>query len=122
MWGGRLDNIFSVGHEKVAPEEVENLLARVPGVREIAVGALPDPVLGTIPGALVVTDGDFADVLVRIHGAGTELSPAKRPRHYFEVEELPRTLYGKIDRPGVRSTLSAFASARAAAPKPPSDA
>jgi acyl-CoA synthetase (AMP-forming)/AMP-acid ligase II len=104
---GRADNVFSVGHEKVAPEEVEELIGSVAGVRDVAVGPLPDPILGSITVALVATDGDYQTLLTRIRNACVSRLPrSKQPRRYFRVVDIPRTAYGKIDRSSLRSLLS----------------
>ncbi len=44
---GRLDNIFSVGHEKVSPEEIEDVLAQLPGIDEVAVSSVPHHLPGS---------------------------------------------------------------------------
>jgi len=88
-----------VGQGKVSPEEVENLLEAVPGVREAAIIPVFDELLGSVPVALAVLEREEDDVLTRaIRECDLKLSPAKRPRTISPVPSLPRTHYGKLDR------------------------
>jgi long-chain acyl-CoA synthetase len=103
---GRIDNVFGVGHEKVSPEEVEEVICAVAGVREAAVASVPHPILLNVPAVLVATDGEFPAVAQRIRSACTQsLSRSKFPRHIFHVEALPRTGNGKLDRVRVRAEV-----------------
>lgn len=107
---GRLDNLFSVGHVKVSPEEVENLLENVPGVREAAVVPVYDELLGSIPVALVVLDREQDNALAQVtRECDFKLSTAKRPRSLFPVRSLPRTHYGKLDRKELRDLAEKLA-------------
>ena len=95
---GRVDNVFSVGHEKVAPEEVEAVITQVPGVEEAVLCRMPDPLLDSVAVALVVAH-DQAVVGPRIlQSCKAQLSAAKLPRRILFVDEIPKTPYGKIDR------------------------
>lgn len=98
---GRIDNIINVGHEKVAPEEVEAVIASIEGVQEVGVAPVEDGLLGHVAVALLVVDTNTAQAKILqkvqeecIH----KLSAAKRPRQVVVVERLPKTLYGKRDR------------------------
>lgn len=51
---GREDDMINRSGEKIAPLEVETVLARDPAVRQVVVAARPDPVLGEVPVAYVV--------------------------------------------------------------------
>ena len=50
---GRADRLIISGGEKIRPEEVEEALRSLPEVRQAAVVAIPDPVLGRRPAAFV---------------------------------------------------------------------
>jgi long-chain acyl-CoA synthetase len=112
---GRVDNVILVGHEKVSPEEVEGVLLAVPGISDIAVGALPDPLLYQTVGALVVVAGGHEQALQEARRTAREkLSRAKAPRRYFVVDGIPKTPYGKIDRRAVAALLQLEAGRAAA--------
>ncbi len=106
---GRLDNLFSVGHVKVSPEEIESILETVPGVREAGVVPLSDDFLGNVPVALAVLEGPEGDTLIRARReCDLKLSTAKRPRAIFSAVSLPRTHYGKLDRVKLRSVAESM--------------
>lgn len=108
---GRADNIIGVGHEKVAPEEVEAIIAKLEIVTDVAVAGIADPLLDKVPVALVVTGSDWANVETEIRAlCRQKLSAAKNPRRIIQVAQIPKTTYGKIDRKGVRALLDRITS------------
>src|SRR5690606_7719540 len=60
----RIKDVIKVGGEGVAAGEIEAVVATVPGVREVAVVAGPDPLRGEVPVAFVVR-GDGGDDLAQ---------------------------------------------------------
>lgn len=108
---GRVDNVFSVGHEKVAPEEIEALIAQLAGVDEVVVGRLPDVLLDSVPVALVVASRELSTVKNDIlDQCRKNLSPVKMPREILFTKEIPKTLYGKIDRRSTQSLIERLIS------------
>lgn len=95
---GRIKNIIICGGFNIVPEEVEAALAEDDSVREASVVGVPDERLGEVPVALVESDRDAEELLVR---ARARLASYKRPRRLFVVEALPRVANGKINRPAV---------------------
>jgi acyl-CoA synthetase (AMP-forming)/AMP-acid ligase II len=78
---------------------VEDVLARAPGVGEVAVVGAPDDRLGQRVVAYVVVDGDVAaEELDAFCLASGSLARFKRPREYRFVAELPKSPSGKILR------------------------
>jgi len=103
---GRANNIISVGHEKVSPEEVEAVIGQVDGVTDVAVGGAPDPLLDTVAVALVVSPVDIEAVTERVLVAcRNRLSSPKNPRRVFRVNDIPKTPYGKHDRKAIKSLI-----------------
>jgi malonyl-CoA/methylmalonyl-CoA synthetase len=96
--GRRTDLIVTGGHN-VYPAEVEAVLARHPGVSEVAVVGLPSDEWGETVVAFVVGDAD-SDSLAAL--ATRELAPHKRPREVHIVEALPRNPMGKVVRAALR--------------------
>jgi fatty-acyl-CoA synthase len=96
---GREDDMIVSGGENVYPTEVEDLLARHPGVAEVAVVGVDDPDFGqalaafvvVVPGAMV-TEQDLQD-LVR-----QQLARFKVPRRIEFRDRLPRNSTGKVLR------------------------
>lgn len=92
--GRRTDLIIS-GGVNVYPLEVESALRELSGVLDVAVYGVPDPDWGQRVCAAVVGPVDLDDL--RSH-ARTVLAPAKRPKDYVRVGELPMTATGKVRR------------------------
>lgn len=101
--------MLKVGGENVAAAEVERVVATVPGVREVAVVAAPDRMLGEVPVAFVIVAGsedesrlasDIDAMCVRM------LADFKRPRRVLFVDELPRSTLNKIAKARLRARLA----------------
>jgi 2-furoate---CoA ligase len=96
---GRLDDMVISGGENIHPVEVEDVLARAPGVREVAVVGAPDDRWGQRVVACIVADeGVTANELDEFCLASDSLARFKRPREYRFVSELPKSPSGKILR------------------------
>lgn len=92
---GRVGDLINRGGNKVFPDEVEEVLASVPGVAEAAVVGMADDRLGEVPVAFIVGDAaaDALDEACRAH-----LVPYKVPVRYERIDRLPRNDVGKILR------------------------
>ena len=105
---GRRREVIRSGGETIAPAEVELALRGLPGLRDVAVIGLPDPVWGEIVcAALVVDEGCTVPSVetLRSH-VGEGLAPFKHPRRVVCVAELPRTpATGQVMRSRVRETV-----------------
>ena len=97
---GRVDDLIISGGENIHPIEVEEVLARHPGVRDVAVVGEPDERWGQRVVAFVVAAGPglTAETLDAHCRHGGELAPFKRPRRVVFVGEIPKTASGKILR------------------------
>jgi 2-furoate---CoA ligase len=96
---GRVDDMVISGGENIHPVEVEDVLARAPGVGEVAVVGAPDERWGQRVVAYVVADGEVsADALDAYCLSSDALARFKRPREYRFVSELPKSPSGKILR------------------------
>jgi acetyl-CoA synthetase len=103
---GRNDDLIKCSGYRIGPFEVESALMEHPAVLECAVTAAPDPMRGQVVKATIV--------LVRGFTASAELvrelqnhvkrvtAPYKYPRIVEFVEELPKTVSGKIQRGLIR--------------------
>ena len=99
---GRREDLIITGGVNVYPLEVEQVLAAHPGVRDLVVYAAPDATWGQRVCAAIVGDATEADLVAF---AREHLAPPKRPKQWTFLDELPRTLTGKVRR----SELSAQA-------------
>ena len=97
---GRVDDMIISGGENIHPVEVEEVLARHPHVRDVAVVGLPDERWGERVVAFVVSGDEAltAEALDRHCRASGDLANFKRPRRIVFVESIPKTASGKILR------------------------
>jgi len=100
----RIKELIITGGFNVAPTEVENALRQHPRVVDAAVVGLPNERSGEEVVAAVVVDGDV-DVEGIREFARSILTPYKVPRRVFVVDELPKSLIGKVLRRQVRESL-----------------
>lgn len=101
---GRVDDMVITGGENVYPEEVENVLARAPGVGRAAVIGLPDDRWGAKltafvePAAGAAPDAAALDRFCRTAG----LPGFKCPKDWVFVERIPQSPVGKLLRRELR--------------------
>ncbi|MGV9193221.1 long-chain-fatty-acid--CoA ligase [Microbacterium sp. MC2] len=102
----RIKELIITGGFNVAPTEVENTLRQHPRVADVAVVGLPSEHSGEEVVAAVVPDGDEdLDVEELREWARGILTPYKVPRRVSVVDELPKSLIGKVLRRQVRESL-----------------
>jgi len=94
---GRLKDMVISGGVNIYPAEIEAVIARLPGVSEVAVVGLPDAEWGERLHAFVVGEGGrTASDEEIINACRRELSAHKTPRGVTHIAELPRNASGKI--------------------------
>lgn len=96
---GRGDDMMNAGGFRVAPAEVEDALAGLPGIGEIAATEL-----AVGPGSSIIAafwTGEAPPDALRARAEAT-LARYKQPREYVHLPALPRTPTGKIDRRALR--------------------
>jgi acyl-CoA synthetase (AMP-forming)/AMP-acid ligase II len=93
----RLKDMYICGGFNVYPAEVEQALARLPGVTESAVVGVPDSRLGEVGKAYIVrqSGADLSEQDV-IDFCRTRLANYKVPRIVEFTPQLPRNLSGKV--------------------------
>lgn len=105
---GRDDDVIKCSGYRIGPFEVESALVEHDAVIECAVTAAPDPVRGKVVKATIVLARGWepSDDLVKElqdHVKKTT-APYKYPRIVEFVDELPKTIGGKIKRKLIRNT------------------
>jgi len=99
----RSKDLIISGGSNIYPREVEEVLLRHPGVREVSVVGRADARWGEVVVAFVAGDGVDAaalDALCLAH-----IARFKRPREYRFVAELPKNHYGKVLKTALREQL-----------------
>ncbi|HZV51573.1 MAG TPA: AMP-binding protein [Candidatus Dormibacteraeota bacterium] len=98
---GRVDDMIITGGENVYPIEVEDAIARHPGVAEVVVCGLPDERWGQSVTAFVVPrdEGRLSpDEVLDYARRHPGLAAYKRPRRVVLVREIPKSPVGKVLR------------------------
>lgn len=108
---GRNDDVIKCSGYRIGPFEVESALIEHPAVLECAITAAPDPIRGQVVKATIVLTKGYkpSDALTKElqnHVKHTT-APYKYPRIIEYVDELPKTLGGKIKRAQIRREDSA---------------
>lgn len=104
---GRADDVIKSSGYRIGPFEVESALLEHPAVLECAITAVPDEIRGQIVKATVVltkgyTPSDELVVELQEH-VKKVTAPYKYPRVIEFVDELPKTISGKIRRVEIRN-------------------
>lgn len=105
---GRIDDVIKSSGYRIGPFEVESALMTHPAVVECAITGVPDEIRGMVVKATVVLHADWkdraGDDLIKELQAHVkrETAPYKYPRIIEFVDELPKTISGKIRRVEIR--------------------
>jgi long-chain acyl-CoA synthetase len=94
---GRVSDQIKTGAYRVSPEEIEEVIASLSGVREVGVTGVADEMLGHALKAVIVADGAPDAKRVRAH-CRAQLASYKVPRVIEFAASLPRTAAGKLQR------------------------
>lgn len=96
---GRASDMIKVGAFRVSPQEVEEVIAALPGVEEVGVAAIADEMLGhAIKAVIVPRAGAQLDIrAVKAH-CRQQLASYKVPKVVEFAAALPRTSSGKVQR------------------------
>lgn len=104
----RIKELIITGGFNVSPTEVENALRQHPDVEDVAVVAMPSARSGEdVVAAVVPRPGATVDPEAVRAFARDTLTAYKVPRRVVVVDELPRSLIGKVLRREVRERLLA---------------
>ena len=103
---GRNDDVIKCSGYRIGPFEVESALTEHPSVVECAVTAAPDPIRGQVVKATVVLAKGYVpspELTKELQNYVKKVTaPYKYPRIIEYVDELPKTLGGKIKRAEIR--------------------
>lgn len=106
---GRSDDVMNVAGKRVAPAEIESVVAADPAVAESAVVGVPDPTKGEAVWVFYVARGDGEDEPVvsdRVRAAvANEVGKPFAPSKVVRVPQLPKTRSAKILRRAIRAAV-----------------
>ncbi len=106
---GRIDDVIKSSGYRIGPFEVESALMTHPAVVECAITGVPDEIRGMVVKATVVLGSEWkakaGDELVKElqNHVKRTTAPYKYPRIIEFVDELPKTISGKIRRVEIRN-------------------
>ena len=100
----RTDDVIKCRGQKVSPREVETVIQALPGIHEVFVLGVPDPLAGVAVKAFVTLDRSaiLTEQEIQLHCA-RQLEDFMIPKFIEIVDVLPRTTSGKV----ARATLQA---------------
>ena len=104
---GRNDDIIKTRGEKVSPVEVENIIYKIEGIKEVVVLGIPDIILGesivafiTIHDQVTITEKEIQRECM------ANLEPFMVPQKIVFISEMPKSNNGKIDKTELKRLLS----------------
>lgn len=101
---GRKKNIINRGGAIVYPEDIRRALVKMPGLLEVEVIGLPDPLFEEIIVVCAVVESGIDVETIRAHCV-RELAPERRPDRVVLLAELPRGPSGKVQRDALIAAL-----------------
>ena len=104
---GRTDDLIKSSGYRIGPFEIESVIMELPYVLECAVTAAPDPIRGQVVKASIVlvrgTEGTDALKKEIQEYVKSHTAPYKYPRIVEFLDEMPKTVSGKIRRTELRA-------------------
>lgn len=105
---GRTDDVIKSSGYRIGPFEVESALMSHPAVLECAITGVPDEIRGQVVKATIVLNKEYRDMTKEVLIKNLQdhvkqvTAPYKYPRVIEFVDELPKTISGKIRRVEIR--------------------
>ena len=104
---GRASDMYISGGSNIYPREIEEKILQHPGVGEVAVLGVPDPVWGEVGVAVCVARDGFAARDIDLAGwLGEKIARYKMPKRFVFWDEMPKSAYGKIAKKLIREELA----------------
>ena len=96
---GRTDDIIKTRGEKVSPTEIENIIYKIKGIKEVAVVGIPDLIMGESIIAYVTTNGHLQIGEKEIQKeCMSRLELFMVPQRVIFLDEMPKSSNSKIDK------------------------
>ena len=96
---GRIDDVINMGGEKISPQEIEDTVLSVPGIKECCCIGGEDALLGVIPVLYytLTANSELTESALK-QALRSKLNRTHRPKIYIKQETLPKNRVGKVDR------------------------
>lgn len=100
---GRKGDVMNVGGKKVSPLEIENAVNKISGVADSGCIAVKDKNYGEVPWLFVeMLPGAGFDAKIIRDALFTALEPYKVPQCIVQIDRIPRTYKGSLQRAKLR--------------------
>ncbi len=103
---GREKDQINRGGEKIAAEEIENLLQRHPDIIHAALVSMEDELMGEKSCAFIVASQPVKPAHLRRHLREQGIAEFKLPDRVIQQDSLPLTPVGKVDKKALRQWLT----------------
>jgi acyl-CoA synthetase (AMP-forming)/AMP-acid ligase II len=104
---GRNDDIIKTRGEKVSPVEIENIIYKIDGVKEVAVLGIPDVIMGEAIEVFITTHDAIQLSEKEIQReCMTHLESFMVPQKVIFLKEMPKSPNGKIDKKELKKILT----------------
>jgi fatty-acyl-CoA synthase len=104
---GRKKDMIRSGGENIYAAEIEDVLYRIDGIREVSIIGVPDPhYIEAVCAVVVKKEGAHLTEQEIIDYCRSQLASYKKPRKVIFVKELPRTPSGKVQKFILRNQYS----------------
>lgn len=105
---GRSSEMIKSAGERIFPQEIEDVLQRLPGVQEVAVIGLPDEMLGErVVAYLIAKEGHTLERSTLKAHCLAAMPFVRVPKDFVVVESLPQTASGKVSRSKLKAQILA---------------
>ncbi len=103
---GRNDDIIKTRGEKVSPVEIENVIYKIHGVKEVAIIGIPDSIMGESIVAFITThdSATLTDKEIQKE-CMAQLEIFMVPQKIIFLNEMPKSPNGKIDKKELKQSL-----------------
>ena len=104
---GRIKEIINRGGEKISPLEIDEILLDHPAVRQVVCFGIPHPKLGEeVAAAVVLREGMMASEAELRQHVAKRVADFKVPRRVLQLDQIPLSDTGKMQRIGMAQRLS----------------
>ncbi len=106
---GRKKDIIIRNGNNISARRIEEVLLKVPGIKDAAVFGIPDEKVGELPCAVLASDLPEKELLGAVQRACKEhLIKPEMPAHFRVVPSLPLTVSGKVDKQRLKEMFLAW--------------
>lgn len=104
---GRKKEVIIVGGTNVYPQDIESVIAKVPGIKEVTVIGVEDAYFGEAVLAVLVTEDNW-DLRQVKQACFSQLADYQQPMAFEVIESLPRNAIGKLMKQELKARFKGY--------------